>query len=227
MSNTIRTALLGGGSINISIKADAKGDFQLEAVESWERLTGIQSASVSAAELAAASDPDALLREKLAELVGKHINWKAAEPTYPDSTGEVMPWEHQTNWSSFGETGCDEKGTGQFDKSPQYCYCYCRPIPVLNIPQAEDEPQNSTASRLVGKIQEGLRVVLCPLDWEPGKTCGIRATVEGETAAFAALRTCNRLLSFEQLVKSEDPGALVLEAVETLANQVGSPLSGR
>lgn len=77
MSDRLRRALQGGGSIHISIETDKTGDFQLLVTESWERLTGVRRETVPASVLAAAPDPDGLLRERLKALVDNHINVEA------------------------------------------------------------------------------------------------------------------------------------------------------
>lgn len=77
MSDKLRTALRGGGSIHISVETDGSGDFSLLVTESWERLTGINRTTIPAAVLAQAPDPDGLIRERLEDLVGMHLNWEA------------------------------------------------------------------------------------------------------------------------------------------------------
>lgn len=79
MSDKLRTALQGGGSIRISIDTDSTGDFRLLVTEEWERLTGVQRDTVTAGELATAPDPDGLLRARLEALAAHHLNWRARE----------------------------------------------------------------------------------------------------------------------------------------------------
>lgn len=77
MSDKLRTALRGGGSLRISIDTDGTGDFRLLVTESWERLTGVQRLTIPAGVLAEAPDPDGLIREKLTELADHHLNVEA------------------------------------------------------------------------------------------------------------------------------------------------------
>lgn len=79
MSDVMRTALKGGGSLMISINRWENGDFHLCVTEDWARLTSIERAVVSAEEIDAAEDQDGLLRDTLVRLVGKaHMNWEVA-----------------------------------------------------------------------------------------------------------------------------------------------------
>lgn len=79
MSDVMRTALKGGGSLMISIEHGTNGDFYLRVTENWARLTSIERAVISAEEMNAAEDPDGLLGDTLARLVGKvHMNWEVA-----------------------------------------------------------------------------------------------------------------------------------------------------
>lgn len=78
MSDVMRTALKGGGSLMISINRWENGDFHLCVTEDWARLTSIERAVVSAEDMNAAEDPDGLLRDTAMRLVGKaHMNWEA------------------------------------------------------------------------------------------------------------------------------------------------------
>jgi len=79
MSDRLRSALAGGGSIHISVETDGAGDFSLLVTESWERLTGVRRLTIPAGELDAAPDPDGLIRERLADLAGRHLNRRARE----------------------------------------------------------------------------------------------------------------------------------------------------
>lgn len=80
MSDIMRTALKGGGSIDILIDARSNGDFELWVKESWERLTAVENVIISAEQLAEAEDPDGVIREELTRMVRKaHMNWKAHE----------------------------------------------------------------------------------------------------------------------------------------------------
>lgn len=75
MSDQLRTALKGGGSINIFIDRWANNDFHLQVTENWARLTALDQAVITAEQLDAAEDPDALIREKVLRMVEKsHIN---------------------------------------------------------------------------------------------------------------------------------------------------------
>ena len=51
MSDKLRTALRGGGSIRVSIDTDGGGDFRLLVTECWERLTGVHRLTIPAWEL--------------------------------------------------------------------------------------------------------------------------------------------------------------------------------
>ena len=77
MSDRLRTALQGGGSIHISIETDGTGEFRLLVTESWERLTGVHRDTVPAWVLDDAPDPDGLIRQKLEELTKNHLNVEA------------------------------------------------------------------------------------------------------------------------------------------------------
>lgn len=78
MSDIMRTALKGGGSIHILIDAQSNGDFVLWVEESWARLTAQENVTISAEQLAEAEDPDGMIREELIRMVRKaHINWEA------------------------------------------------------------------------------------------------------------------------------------------------------
>lgn len=77
MSDRLRTALRGGGSIHISIETDGTGAFRLLVTESWERLTGVHRDTVPAGVLAEAPDPDGLIRERLEALTKNHLNVEA------------------------------------------------------------------------------------------------------------------------------------------------------
>ena len=77
MSDKLRTALRGGGSIRVSIDTDGGGDFRLLVTECWERLTGVHRLTIPAWELDEAAAPDGLIREKLTELVDRHLNVEA------------------------------------------------------------------------------------------------------------------------------------------------------
>lgn len=80
MSDIMRTALKGGGTIRISINAKADGDFHLCVTEDWARLTAVEWATIPAEKLAAAEDPDAVIREEVTRIVRKaHMNWEARE----------------------------------------------------------------------------------------------------------------------------------------------------
>ena len=78
MSDIMRTALKGGGRIRITIDARPDGDFELRVTEEWERLTAVENTTGPAEQLAAAEDPDAVIREELTRMVRKaHMNWEA------------------------------------------------------------------------------------------------------------------------------------------------------
>lgn len=78
MSDVMRTALKGGGSLMISINRWENGDFHLCVTEDWARLTSIERTVVSAEDMNAAEDPDGLLRDTVIRMVGKaHMNWEA------------------------------------------------------------------------------------------------------------------------------------------------------
>ena len=78
MSDIMRTALKGSGSIRISIDMQTTGDIELLVTESWERLTAVERAAVPAERLEEAEDPDGVIREELTRLFRKaHLNWEA------------------------------------------------------------------------------------------------------------------------------------------------------
>lgn len=80
MSDIMRTALKGGGSIDILIDAQSGGDFELWVKESWGWLTAVENITISAEQLAEAEDPDGVIREELTRMVREaHMNWKAHE----------------------------------------------------------------------------------------------------------------------------------------------------
>lgn len=78
MSDKLRTALKGGGRIIISIDRWANGDFHLCVTEDWARLTSIERATISAADVDVAERPDGLIGAEIAKLVAAaHINYEA------------------------------------------------------------------------------------------------------------------------------------------------------
>lgn len=80
MSDIIRTALKGGGSITIQINRRSNGDFHLGVVEVWSRLTSPKQSVITAAQMDAAEDPDGLLREELKRLTDEaHMYYEAKE----------------------------------------------------------------------------------------------------------------------------------------------------
>lgn len=210
MSDSIRTALIGGGSIHISIETDDSRDFRLCVVESWEGLTGIHSATVPAADLEASSDPDGLLRGKLEELVSQHISWKARKPTVEQ---EEVPADNQVNCKqSKTDTTANREG---------------RKIAATNFVselEATTDPDTllwSKVDELVKKIRSGLRVSLLPIDsGEIGVPGGVQVRMECINPAFGALRTMNRFLSKEKLSKAVDPVSLVAQMVYELSEDM-------
>lgn len=75
MSDKLRTALKEGGRTRITIRQELNGDFSLEAVEDWCRLTRVRHAVIRAEELEASEDPDELVWETARELAREaHIN---------------------------------------------------------------------------------------------------------------------------------------------------------
>ncbi len=94
MSDILRTALKGGGKIDISIDVWANGDFHLWVVEKWASLTSVEQSVIPAERLTAAADPDALIGAELSRLTqAAHISWEAhkKEPPAPgaDNTAQV------------------------------------------------------------------------------------------------------------------------------------------
>ena len=93
MSDTLRTALKGGGRIIISINRWANGDFHLNVTEDWARLTSIKSGVISAEQLTGTEDPDGVIAAELAKLVAAaHMNYEVKEkPPAPgaDNTAQV------------------------------------------------------------------------------------------------------------------------------------------
>ena len=94
MSDTLRTALKGGGRILVSINRWANGDFHLCVTEDWARLTSIERATVSAEAIDAAENPDGLIGAEITKLVAAaHISYEAKEkPPAPgaDNTAQVV-----------------------------------------------------------------------------------------------------------------------------------------
>lgn len=208
MSDTIRTALIGGGTINISIKTDTSGDFRLEVVESWARLTGIQSAVIPAADLDASSDPDGLLRSKLEELTHKHINWRVTTPLpEPEPLEEIESAPGDDIIAAL---------LGFSDYKP-------RSVPATWWERTPPKPVRTPAEELVHKVRAGLRVSLLPLGGTFGTLGGVQVRMECINTAYAAGRLMNRSLSGEKLTEAADPVGLVGQTVYELSRAMYGP----
>ena len=77
MSDTLRTALKGGGTIMIFVNKWANGSVELQITENWGGVTSVKKSLIPADNLNAAEDPDGMIGEKIAALVNAaHINYE-------------------------------------------------------------------------------------------------------------------------------------------------------
>ena len=77
MSNILRTALAGGGSVDVRIRLDASGVVKIYAHEDYGRLDARRDALITAAELSTAEDPDALIHDTAIRLIHDcHIRYE-------------------------------------------------------------------------------------------------------------------------------------------------------
>lgn len=80
MSDSMRKALRDAGKISITIEGDHNGNIKFSVNESAFRLTGIKHGEITKETLAAAEDPDGLIREVISEAVREnHIAWEARQ----------------------------------------------------------------------------------------------------------------------------------------------------
>lgn len=91
MKDKLRTALRGGGSVQILINVWANGDFHLWVTEEWARLTAVKQSVITAEQLDAAEDPDAMIREELECMVEKaHLNYEVKGKPEPLSKEDSL-----------------------------------------------------------------------------------------------------------------------------------------
>lgn len=209
MSDRIRTALEGSGTINIKIEVTHDNDVQLCVVESWARLTGIQRSEIKSHILDAADDPDKFIADEVTHLFNKHMNWKAAEPP----KAEEPPVEAAVDPMQDAIT--------EMMKSSVY---KPRPLPPLVKPAVCERPKPSPTEELVKSIQAGTTVRLQPTRFEQGKKCGVCVTVEGINPTFSSLRTLRKELSHEQLTEAANPYGLVQYTVLDLSQKICGPI---
>lgn len=80
MSDRMRKALRDGGKITVTIEWNCMTGLRYCVHEDAFRLTGIERGEIAKEALAAAEDPDALIRETISEAVRKnHISWEARQ----------------------------------------------------------------------------------------------------------------------------------------------------
>ena len=80
MSDILRTALKGSGSITMKIDRWPSGDFHLYVSECWERSFAPLQSVITAEQMDTAKDPDALIRLELERMVNKaHIYYEVGE----------------------------------------------------------------------------------------------------------------------------------------------------
>lgn len=78
MADRMRTEFKGnGGRITLTIHATAACNFELCVTEDACRLTRIDRATITAAELDAAENPDKLIHDTAVRLIGNYITYNA------------------------------------------------------------------------------------------------------------------------------------------------------
>lgn len=78
MADRMRTEFKGnGGRITLTIHATAACDFEICVTEDACRLTRVEREKITAAELAAAQDPDKLIHDTAVRLIGNYITYNA------------------------------------------------------------------------------------------------------------------------------------------------------
>ena len=211
MSDQIRTALEGGGTINIRIKLNAYGKMDLCVTESWARQTGVQSSEIQSHVLDALDDPDGFIQGEITALFNKHLNWKAIAPAEePEPAAEIVHDPEQDALTELMNAPCIPRRLE-------------RPIQVKRI---APRPVLTPAEELVEKIRSGLRVSLLPLDSKPGEPGGVQVMMECINPWYAAGQLMNRFLPREKLVEAEDPVELVGQTVYELSERMYGPVGG-
>jgi hypothetical protein len=77
MSDTLRTALKGGGSLKIAIDHIAGGGVHIRVDEYWYRMTSVEDMTITAEQLEASGNPDGLIGAEISKLVAAaHINYE-------------------------------------------------------------------------------------------------------------------------------------------------------
>ena len=80
MSDRMRKALKDGGKIDITIEHNYMKGILYCVREDAFRLTGIERGEITKEALAAAEDPDELIRQEVSAAVRKnHISWEARQ----------------------------------------------------------------------------------------------------------------------------------------------------
>ena len=80
MSDRMRKALRDGGKITIIIENNRMTGLRYYIQEDAFRLTGIERGEITKEALAAAEDPDELIRKEVSAAVRKnHISWEARQ----------------------------------------------------------------------------------------------------------------------------------------------------
>lgn len=78
MSDRVRAALRGGGSIEVSVRTMHREGLQIRVREVLYNAESKETTMLTTAELDAAADPDALIRDTAVALVHKaHIRYEA------------------------------------------------------------------------------------------------------------------------------------------------------
>lgn len=89
-------------------------------------------------------------------------------------------------------------------------------VNVIDLPQLEERKKRLSSDSVIAQIQTGKKITITPVDWEPGKACDIRVTVEGISSRFASLSTRSKFFTCSQLRAAETPSELIREAVRDL-----------
>lgn len=87
---------------------------------------------------------------------------------------------------------------------------------VIDLPGLEERKNRLSSDSVIAQIQTGKKITIAPVDWEPGKACDIRVTVEGIAPRFASLRTRSKCFTCSQLMAVDTPSELIGEAVRDL-----------
>lgn len=205
MSDRIRTALEGSGTISIKIEVTHDNDVLLCVEEFWARLTGIQRSEIKSHILDAADDPDKFIADEVTHLFNKHMNWKAAEP--PKAVASPVEAANDPIQDVITEL-------------MKSSFCKPRPLPPLVKPATCERLPPSPAEELVKRIQAGTTVRLQPTKFEQGKKRGICVTVEGMGSMSPALCFARRELTSEQLAGADNPYGLVQRTIFELTRKL-------